>query len=106
VTPKAAEHFIAQAPWRFAKTMPDQPHEYTMRGEMADEDFDWFVRYIRECGYRDKYGGRYYTYLEVDGWRYWTMGAPVDATTIINRAELRQVGSPDAKAPASRRPRA
>jgi hypothetical protein len=42
----APEEFIAQAPWRFAKTMPHIPHEYTVRGETADEAFDWFVRHI------------------------------------------------------------
>jgi hypothetical protein len=42
------EQFIGRAPWRFAKTMPDQPHEYTVRGETPDEEFHWFVLYIRE----------------------------------------------------------
>lgn len=73
--------------------MSQMPHEYTVRGETADKEFDWFVLYIREHGYRAKYGSRNYTYLEVDGWRYWTMGAPLEATTIINRAELPPTGS-------------
>jgi hypothetical protein len=76
--------FIRSAPWRFAKTMPDQPHEYTLRGETPDGDFNRFVQHIREHGYRAEYGGRFYTYLEVDAWRYWTMGAPVESTTVIN----------------------
>jgi hypothetical protein len=88
------EQFIGRAPWRFAKTMPDQPHEYTVRGETPDKEFHWFVLYIREHGHRTKYGGRYYAYLEVDAWRYWTMGAPVGATTIINRAKVSE-GSAD-----------
>ena len=82
------EQFIGRAPWRFAKTMPDRPHEYTVRGETPDDEFQWFVLYIRERGYRARYGGRHYNYLEIDAWRYWTMGAPVEATTIINRAKL------------------
>ena len=85
------EDFIANAPWRFAKTMPHMPHEYTVRGETRDEHFNWFVLYIREHGYRATYRGHYYVYLEVDGWRYWTMGAPVAVTTIINRAEISPV---------------
>jgi hypothetical protein len=68
--------------------MPDQPHEYTVRGETADRDFDWFVLYIRQHGYRARYGGRLYIYLEVDHWRYWTMGEPVAETTVINRASV------------------
>ena len=84
------EQFIRSAPWRFAKTMPDQPHEYTVRGETPDGEFNSFVLYIREHGHRAEYGGRFYTYLEVDAWRYWTMGAPVESTTVINRAEVSQ----------------
>ena len=60
------------------------------RGETPDEAFHWFVLHIREHGYRAEYGGREYTYLEVDAWRYWTMGAPVAETTIINRAKVSQ----------------
>jgi hypothetical protein len=56
--------FVARAPWRFAKTMSHIPHEYTVRGQTT------------------------YTYLNIDGQRYWTMGAPLEATVIINRALL------------------
>jgi hypothetical protein len=27
-------------------------------------------------------------YLDIDGWKYWTMGAELDLTTLINRAKL------------------
>jgi hypothetical protein len=30
------------------------------------------------------------TYLELDGWEYWTMGAPLPETTVINRARVDQ----------------
>ncbi len=65
--------------------MPRIPHEYTVRGESADEEFEWFVRHIRNHGYRADFGGRVYTYLEVHSWKYWTMGVAVEETTIINR---------------------
>ena len=58
-----------------------------MRGETADEDFEWFVRHIRERGYPASFNDRLYIYLPVDRWKYWTMGAPVGLTTIINRAQ-------------------
>jgi hypothetical protein len=80
--------FIETAPWRFARTMPNEPHEYTLRGETPDEEFEAFVLLIQRQGYSGEYKGRTYTYLNVDGWRYWTMGEPVDATTIINRARV------------------
>lgn len=85
VTP---EEFIRRAPWRFAETMPHVPHEYTVRGQTLDADFELFVRHVREHGYRASFGGRVYTYLEIDGWKYWTMGAPPAETTIINRAKV------------------
>ena len=27
-------------------------------------------------------------YLELDGWEYWSMGAPIPDTEVINRARL------------------
>ena len=46
--------------------------------------FELFVRHIRE----HRFGGRSYTYFEVDGWKYWTMGAPVEETRVINCARV------------------
>jgi hypothetical protein len=80
--------FIASAPWRFAKTMPDIPHEYTVRGQIPEDEFNAFVLLIRRSGYKRRFGKTTYTYLNIDGHRYWTMGAPLGATTIINRALL------------------
>ncbi len=80
--------FVARAPWRFAETMPDIPHEYTVRGQTPDEEFNAFVLLIRRDGYKRRFGNSTYTYLNIDGHRYWTMGAPLEATTIINRAPL------------------
>ena len=68
--------------------MPHIPHEYTVRAQTPDEDFDCFVRHIREHGYPAPWGNRVHTYLEVGDWKYWTMGAPVEDTTIINRARV------------------
>jgi len=84
--------FVTQARWTFAKTMPENPHEYTVRGETPTEDFEAMVTYVREHGYKEHFGegrsAKRYTYLNLDGWRYWTMGWPVSQTTIINRARL------------------
>jgi hypothetical protein len=67
--------------------MPENPHEYTVRlKDRADEDFREAVRVIRRRGGRRWFKGRPYVCLVVDGWSYWTMGAPVLETTIINRA--------------------
>lgn len=91
---KAAEEFVANSGWRNAKTMPECPHEYTVRDlspggakttAMGDAEFEWFVRLIRDEGVLAEWGGQTRPYLRVGGWKYWTMGAPVDETTIINR---------------------
>jgi len=78
--------FIAASRWVFAKTMPQTPHEYTLRRDARDEaEFEHFVVLIRELGDPATFDGREYVYLHVDGRKYWTMGSPVDATILINR---------------------
>jgi hypothetical protein len=74
--------------------MPQWPHEYTVREWRPDleREFSAFVELIRRDGQvkpwpRDAPVPRYrHTYLEIDGWEYWSMGAPVRETTVINRA--------------------
>lgn len=83
--------FIQQATWVFAKTMAHIPHEYTNKfwyphGHPVRNDFDWFVTTIRTFGYDRLFGKRLFRYLDVDGLRYWTMGAAVEETFILNRA--------------------
>ncbi len=86
---RRAREFIEASQWTFAKTMPEIPHEYTVRGRTAapDVDFDWMVRQIRAEGFEAAFHERTYMYWRVDDHKYWTMGAPVDETTIINRSK-------------------
>jgi hypothetical protein len=75
--------------WIFAKTMPDNPHWYTLRKNwQRDADFAWTVETIRRYGYEEIYEGRPYTVLDIDDMKYWTMGAPVEETILINRKVL------------------
>ncbi len=91
-----ARAYIAEARWQFAKTMPQWPHEYTVREWRPDleRQFFEFVFLIRRDGVvkpwpRDAPHPRYHhTYLELDGRDYWTMGAPLPETTVINRELL------------------
>ncbi len=82
------ETVIAQANWIFARTMADTPHEYCLRKELGDADFDRFVRFIRDNGYRRKFRGRSYISLDVGEHYYWTMGWPMHQTILINRARF------------------
>lgn len=82
---------LSAARWIFAKTMPDNPHDYTLRKDWNDDDFVFVVQYIRQHGYQGKFGGRTYTYLDAGGHYHWTMGAPINkddgtpCTILINR---------------------
>ena len=92
--------FIRAHTWIFAKTMAHNPHEYTLRKHSRSEDeFVRFVVHIREAGYVLKFAGRPYKCLDVGPHRYWTMGAPLDKTILINRAK----NAPKAKAPRRRK---
>ena len=90
-----ARAHIAKVRWQFAKTMPQWPHEYTVRAwrPELEADFVAFGELIHSDGVvkpwpRDAAQPRYrHPYLEIDGWEYWTMGAP-NETTVINRAAL------------------
>jgi SAM-dependent methyltransferase len=75
--------------WIFAKTMPQNPHWYTLRKHWKDDQaFVSVVEKIRQYGYREMYAGRPYTVLSMNGMKYWTMGAPLSSTILINRKVL------------------
>ncbi|MCX5675796.1 MAG: helix-turn-helix transcriptional regulator [Planctomycetota bacterium] len=85
--------FIAARRWQFAETYAKTaPHEYNVRGWLPgpqdQADFERFVTLVRACGYDRTFRRRTYRSLDVDGFTYWSMGAPVPATTVINRAAL------------------
>jgi hypothetical protein len=86
--------FIDAHEWTFAKTMPQIPHWYMLkRKARSEEDFAAFVQEIRFRGVARQFGSKSFTYLDLDGWTYWTMGAPIEETILINRARLpEQVG--------------
>ena len=97
-TTEDARAYIADVRWQFAKTMPQWPHEYTVRDWKPglEREVVEFVELIRRAGTvkpwpRDAVTPRYHhTYLEIDGWEYWSMGEPPTETTVINRALLTQ----------------
>ena len=45
------------------------------------------VRHIRTHGYQGKFYDKPITYFDDAGMTYWTMGAPIEETTIINRCK-------------------
>ena len=88
MTKEEFENFVNSYPWRFAKTMPKCPHFYVVRNECwDDEEFASAVVFIREHGDARKWGKYNHIYYDYAGHRYWTMGAPVEKTLVINRAD-------------------
>ena len=73
--------------FQFAKSMPKIPHWYTLRDNWNnDAKFDNAVSKLREFGYNKVWGKTTYRYFDANGYHYWTMGARVSETILINRA--------------------
>jgi len=83
--PPHLRDFIDTSQWTFAKTMPKWPHEYIVRKNVNENLFLQLVRHIRTNGYEGKFYSKNIIYFDDWGLVYWTMGAPLEETTIINR---------------------
>jgi hypothetical protein len=83
--------------WQHSRP-PQPPHRYTVRAWRPDlrQHFLAFAQLIQNRGELMTWGGRVDAYLEVDGLEYWTMGARVPETNVINRAP---VDAPEAARP-------
>ena len=82
------KHFIDNSYWKFAKSMPQWPHEYVVRSTLNEKDFLEFVQFIRSNGYSKRFNNRVYIYYDYNGHSYWTMGSPLEKTIIINRCKI------------------
>ena len=83
--------FVEEHNWTFAKTMPQIPHEYVVRGNggCADEDWDAFAAYINDHGYKARWtapSGRYMdnVYLELGEWKFWVIFPVINRERIAN----------------------
>jgi hypothetical protein len=86
-----ARAFIASASWRFAESMPDNPHEWIHQRSEGGTEFDAFVALIKSGEVR-RYGGRRYTTVTIDGLAYWlTWGGGY----IVNRKPAAEAGWDD-----------
>jgi hypothetical protein len=86
--PEDLKRFIERERWTFAKTAHDWPHEYLVRDRVDETLFERLVNYIRAHGSKGRFYRKILTYYEEDSLLYWTMGDPVDETTIINRCRV------------------
>ncbi len=73
--------------YRFAKTMQWCPHWYTLREFWRGPlPFEAVVQFIRDHGYQEQFHSKTFTRYNVGDYKYWTMGAPLAETILINRA--------------------
>jgi len=69
--------------------MPKNPHAYSMKWEWKDKKlFEAIVLFIRENGKKEYFYKTPYFYFYANGYKYWTMGAPLNKTILINRAKI------------------
>ena len=90
VLPEALRRFVDVEIWTYAKTMPEWPHEYLVRARVDGALFELLVRHIRAHGIEGRFYQKPITYYEEAGLVYWTMGAPLAETIIINRCRKEQ----------------
>jgi len=102
MTPDAITSFIQGHAWKFAKTMPQNPHWYVVKEKCRSAaEFEAMVIHIRKHGRKEKFKGHYYTVFDWQmpkelglplPWsepaKMWSMGYPVDQTIIINAKPL------------------
>ena len=67
--------------------MPEWPHEYIVRVRVDNDLFERLVVHIRSHGVEGRFYEKVLTYYEEAGLVYWTIGAPLPETTIINRCK-------------------
>ena len=65
--------------------MPEWPHEYLVTERVDGALFEELARHVRAHGREGRFYERVLVYYEEAGIVYWTMGAPLQDATIINR---------------------
>jgi len=89
--PHKLKTLVDETDWTYAKTYAQTwPHEYILRDLIDERVFFSLVRHIREHGYEGSFYRKPITYFDEDGMVYWTMGAPIEETTIVNRCTKEQ----------------
>ena len=98
LTDEEMREWMASVRWIYAKTMPDHPHEYTLKREQDPVRFAAVARTIWECGYDRHYLRRPWRTLIVGDYICWVWtrpegprhSFPEQDTILVNRAHRHQ----------------
>lgn len=77
---------LEKARWKYARTYPNAPHEYTLLEWNNKKDMIEFAQIIQEQGHTEYFYKKKFTVLFIDKYRYWSMDLSVENTALINRA--------------------
>lgn len=84
---KVINDLLKQQEWKFASTMKSIPHWYILEKNIGTDLFDRLSYHVKLNGTPETFYGKIYTYLYLDGYKYWVMKIK-DGTGIINRAKI------------------
>ena len=76
---------LEKARFRFAATMAESPHMYTLKKTWLEADWMRMVRAVIQGNYDVWFRGYRYRSFMANGWRYWAMTKDPDASILINR---------------------
>lgn len=79
------ERWVRSVHWQYARTNPQNPHQYAHTRWCDRDMFERVVLHIREHGYSQPYGGADYICYDVADSFIWSMGSPLEDTVLINR---------------------
>ncbi len=91
LTGEFIEQTLDKCKWIFAKTMPENPHWYTLRSDFGNNEmFLSIINHIRYFGNDEIFQGVLYRVFYVGSYMFWTM--PQDLTNescdLINRKQI------------------
>src|SRR5437867_1330751 len=89
MTPTSVGAVIDSLSFRFARTMPEIPHEYVIRSPDNEAAYVALFSAIMEQGGYERWAGRHKRYLYPgDGWKYWAMTTELRESRVINRMKI------------------
>ena len=80
---------MRKANWRFAKTYARTlPHWYTLWKDWTNRaEYEWVMRFMEAHGMDERFGGRRFRIIQVDGWKFWCVD-PFASAIGINKKPL------------------